>query len=74
MKLDATLAVDTQHLRDIPAVARAAEALGFGAIWTPETQHNAFLPLALAAEHTTQVQLGTAVAIAFARSPMVIAQ
>lgn len=74
MKFDATLAVDTQHLRDIPAMARAAEALGFAGLWTPETQHNAFLPLALAAEHTERIDLGTSVAIAFARSPMVVAQ
>ena len=74
MKFDATLAVDTQHIRTIPATVRAAEALGFDAIWTPETQHNAFLPLVMAAEHTEHVAIGTAVAIAFARSPMVIAQ
>lgn len=74
MKFDATLSPDTRHLREIPAIARAAEAVGFGALWTPETQHNAFLPLALAAEHTEQMALGTSVAIAFARSPMVIAQ
>lgn len=74
MKFDATLAPDTQHLREIPAVARAAEAVGFDGLWTPETQHNAFLPLALAAEHTEHMAIGTSVAIAFARSPMVIAQ
>ena len=74
MKFDATLSVDTQSLHKIPQIVRAAEALGFDGLWTPETQHNAFLPLALAAEHTERLLLGTAVAIAFARSPMVIAQ
>jgi probable F420-dependent oxidoreductase len=56
------------------AVARAADELGFAALWTPETGHNPFLPLTIAAEHSTRMQLGTAVAIAFPRSPMVTAQ
>jgi probable F420-dependent oxidoreductase len=47
--------------------------MGFGVLWTPETKHDPFLPLVLAAEHTTQLRLGTAVAIAFPRSPMVVA-
>ncbi|HFC09872.1 MAG TPA: TIGR03617 family F420-dependent LLM class oxidoreductase [Chloroflexi bacterium] len=56
-------------LRDVPPVAQAAEATGFAAIWTTETQHNPFLPHPLIAEHTRRLQMGTAVAIAFARSP-----
>ncbi len=56
-------------LRDVPSVAQAAEAMGFAAIWTTETQHNPFLPHPLIAEHTRRLQMGTAVAIAFARSP-----
>jgi probable F420-dependent oxidoreductase len=74
MKLDAALAVDATHLRDVARIARAAEQVGFGALWTPETQHNGFYPLLVAAEHTERIQLGTAVAIAFPRSPMVMAQ
>jgi len=56
-----------------PAIARAAEDLGFGAIWTSETIHDPFLPAALIAEHTRRIQIGTAVAIAFARSPATMA-
>jgi probable F420-dependent oxidoreductase len=74
MKLDAGLAVDASRLGEVGKVARAAEAVGFGALWTPETQHNPFFPLLLAADHTAEIELGTAVAIAFARSPMVTAQ
>ncbi|HEX9374321.1 MAG TPA: LLM class F420-dependent oxidoreductase [Roseiflexaceae bacterium] len=74
MKLDAALAIDAAHLRDVARIARAAEAVGFGALWTPETQHNGFYPLLVAAEHTERIELGTAVAIAFPRSPMVMAQ
>jgi probable F420-dependent oxidoreductase len=54
-------------------MAREAEALGFGALWSPETKHDPFLPLVLASEHTACIRLGTAVAIAFPRSPMVLA-
>ncbi len=71
MNLDAALS--TTSLRDIPALARAAEAAGFAAVWTTETQHNPFLPLPLIAEHTQRLQFGTAVAIAFARSPLTLA-
>ncbi len=61
-------------LAQMPALAQAAEAVGFAGAWTSETQHDPFLPLALAAEHTHRLELGTAVAIAFARSPMTLAQ
>jgi probable F420-dependent oxidoreductase len=74
MKFDATLAVETHRLRDIPRIAQAAEAIGFAGLWAPETQHNGFFPLVLAAEHTNTIEIGSAVVIAFARSPMVTAQ
>src|SRR5439155_8117103 len=48
-------------------------ALGFDGLWTAETKHDPFLPLALAAEHTHRVSLGTAIAVAFPRSPTVVA-
>jgi len=67
MKFDAIL--PTLPLTAIPNLARAAESAGFSAIWTNETQHEAFLPHALIAEHTQHLNHGTAVAIAFARSP-----
>jgi probable F420-dependent oxidoreductase len=71
MKVDATIAVD--DLRDVPALAREAEDLGFDGLWTAETRHDPFLPLALAAEHTARPSLGTAIAVAFPRSPTVVA-
>jgi probable F420-dependent oxidoreductase len=54
--------------------ARAAESLGFAGLWTSETKHDAFLPLAIAANETERIELGTSVAIAFSRSPMEMAQ
>ncbi|WP_322822957.1 LLM class F420-dependent oxidoreductase [Chloroflexus sp.] len=72
--LDAAFQVDANPLPGAADVAKAAEALGFAALWSPETAHNPFLALTIAAEHTQQLTIGTAVAIAFPRSPMVTAQ
>jgi probable F420-dependent oxidoreductase len=54
--------------------ARAVEALGFDAATTPEAGHDPFLPITIAAEHTRRIVLATNVAIAFPRSPLVVAQ
>src|SRR3972149_46218 len=56
-------------LAQVPQIADAAERIGFDALWAAETQHDPFLPLALAAEHTERLHLGTAIAVGFARSP-----
>jgi len=71
MRIDASL--PPLSLKEIPRAAQAAEALGFDALWTTETVHDPFLPGALIAEHTRQLGFGTAVAIAFARSPATLA-
>ena len=71
MKFDATLPL--VGLKDIPAIARAAQEIGFDALWAQETQHDPFLPCALIAEHSTRLNCGTAVAVSFARSPANIA-
>ena len=71
MKLDVGVLVP--NLLDMPALARAAEDTWFDALWTSETQHEPFLPLALAAEHTTRIELGTSIAVAFPRSTTVLA-
>ncbi|HXG03757.1 MAG TPA: TIGR03617 family F420-dependent LLM class oxidoreductase, partial [Candidatus Binatia bacterium] len=63
----------THDLKSIPAYARKVEALGFDCLWSSETQHDPFLPLAVAATVTSRVKLGTAIAVAFPRSPMVTA-
>lgn len=61
------------HLNQVTEIARAAEALGFHALWTSETQHDPFLPCALIAEHTQRLHMGTAIAVSFARSPATLA-
>lgn len=72
MKFDTSIGFGVD-LKDVSTIARAAEAIGFDALWSNETQHDPFLPLALIAEHTQRIHFGTAVAIAFARSPIVLA-
>ena len=47
MQLDAAL--PPVRLSEVPAIVRAAEAAGFSAIWTQETQHDPFLPHAVIA-------------------------
>ncbi|TFH20376.1 MAG: TIGR03617 family F420-dependent LLM class oxidoreductase [Myxococcales bacterium] len=61
-------------LKDVAEAAARVERLGFDGVCTPEAGHDPFLPLMTAAEHTERVALGTNVAIAFPRSPMVTAQ
>jgi len=62
-------------IRGIAKEARRREELGFDGILSPETAgHDPFIPLAIAAEHTTRVKLFTGIAVAFPRSPMVVAQ
>lgn len=61
---------------DLAKAAEAAtrqEEAGFDGIWAAETNHDPFLALTLAAEHTERIQLGTGIAVAFARSPMTLA-
>jgi probable F420-dependent oxidoreductase len=69
--LDASL--PPVSLQNVPAIAEAAEQMGFDALWTSETQHDPFLPCALIAEHTTRLHFGTAIAVSFARSPATLA-
>ena len=63
----------------VPELATAGElfadleALGFDGAFTYETRHDPFLPLVLAADRTSTMRLGTAIAIAFARTPMLLA-
>lgn len=54
--------------------AQWAEAAGFDGYWTAEAAHNPFFPLTLAASATERITLGTQIAVAFPRSPMVTAQ
>jgi probable F420-dependent oxidoreductase len=65
--------LDTGNLKGIAEEAKWAESMGYDGLCTPETGHDPFLPLMLAASATSRVTLETQVAIAFPRSPMVMA-
>src|SRR6201996_8307562 len=78
--MTATLAVGLRvdggiftDLARVPELAGAPERQGSAACWTGEITHDPFLPLLLAAEHTTRLELGTSIAVAFARNPMIVA-
>jgi probable F420-dependent oxidoreductase len=58
---------------DLPATARDIEARGYAAIWASEVAHDPFLQLLAAGQATERLQVGTAIAVAFARSPMTLA-
>lgn len=72
MKVDASILVDDP--RDAGPLARRLEAVGYDGAFTFEGRHDPFLPLCVAAEHTQRIELMTAIAVAFARNPMTLAQ
>jgi probable F420-dependent oxidoreductase len=62
-----------RHWREAAQAARDAEAAGFDAVATVELGHDPFTPLALAALATERVELTPSAAVAFPRSPTVLA-
>jgi probable F420-dependent oxidoreductase len=61
------------RLERVAEAAADLEQQGYDGGWTAETSHDPFLPLLLAAEHTSRLELGTNIAVAFARNPMIVA-
>ncbi|MBT4493917.1 MAG: TIGR03617 family F420-dependent LLM class oxidoreductase [Gammaproteobacteria bacterium] len=70
MKVDGHLTPDWQL---IPDHVKKMEAQGFDGVGTAEMNHDPFMPLLLAAEHSEKIELQTGIAVAFARSPMILA-
>jgi len=68
-----SMTVPTEDLRQARTIYRELEDLGYDRAFSFEAKHNPFVPLAVAGEHTSTIQLGTAIAIAFARTPMTLA-
>ena len=71
MLLDAALL--SHGIDDVPATARDLEARGYAGVWASEVDHDPCLPLLAAGPATERLQVGTAIAVAFARSPMTLA-
>ncbi len=67
------MTVPTDDLSTVRTLYPELESAGYDRAFSFEAKHDPFLPLATAAEHTTSIRLGTAVAIAFARTPMTLA-
>ena len=70
MKVDGGIGYDPTG---IARAAQAAEETGYDGVWSAETGHDPFLPLAIAAASTERLDLGTGIAVAFARNPMNLA-
>jgi len=70
MKVDAGLG---NRLESVPEQVREIEAMGYDGLRVAEMNHDPFLPLVLAAEHSEKLELATSIAVAFARSPMALA-
>ncbi|WP_377267477.1 TIGR03617 family F420-dependent LLM class oxidoreductase [Peterkaempfera sp. SMS 1(5)a] len=71
LKTDVGVGMDRPE--DTAAYAARAEQRGADAVLVAETSHDPFMRLAMAAGRTSRVELGTGVAIAFARTPMTLA-
>ena len=72
MKIDTLMAAAAPA--KIATQAREFERQGFDCVWTFEAMNDPFLPLAHAAAATERLQIGTNIAVAFARSPFSMAQ
>lgn len=72
MLVDGSLG-QNRSVGDVIEAAVRHETQGYDGIWTAETSQDPFLPLLLAAEHTSTIELGTSIAVAFARNPMTLA-
>ncbi len=73
MKVDGGFGAGSRPLASAGEASKEQEAAGYDGFWTAETAHDPFLPLVLAAEHTETLELGTSIAVAFARNPMLLA-
>lgn len=74
MKVDGGFGLGSSGLDGVGDAAREAEEAGYDGIWSAETSHDPFFPLLVAAQNTERVELGTGIAVAFARNPMTLAQ
>jgi probable F420-dependent oxidoreductase len=61
------------ELARVPGIVADLERAGYDGCWTGEIDHDPFLPVLLAAEHTSRLEVGTSIAVAFARNPMTVA-
>lgn len=65
------LILDGDRISDIACLAKKAEDAGFDSVWATELYRTSFQQLAAVAAETRKIKLGTAVALAFVRSPLI---
>ena len=70
MKIDGGIGFDPNGMA---AQAIKAEESGYDGVWSAETNHDPFLPIAVGAAATEKLEFGTGIAVAFARNPMTLA-
>ena len=70
MKIDGGIGFDPTGIAE---QAAKAEASGYDGVWSAETSHDPFLPIAIGAGATETLEFGTGIAVAFARNPMTLA-
>ena len=70
MKIDGGIGFDPSAMA---AQAIKAEESGYDGVWSAETNHDPFLPIAVGAAATEKLEFGTGIAVAFARNPMTLA-
>src|SRR5580692_892923 len=70
MKIDGGIGFDPGGIAE---AAKRAEANGYDGVWSAETGHDPFLPIAIGAASTERLEFGTGIAVAFARNPMNLA-
>jgi probable F420-dependent oxidoreductase len=70
MKIDGGIGFDPDGMA---AQAVKAEQAGYDGVWSAETNHDPFLPIAVGAAATERLEFGTGIAVAFARNPMTLA-
>src|SRR6185437_2935840 len=70
MKIDGGIGFDPNG---IAAQAVKAEKSGYDGVWSAETNHDPFLPIAVGAAATENLEFGTGITVAFARNPMTLA-
>jgi probable F420-dependent oxidoreductase len=75
MRIGITIPFPGVPLRELPALVRRIEALGYDSVWSAETTElDGFTPLAVAAEHSERLRLVTGVVNVYTRGPAVLAQ
>jgi probable F420-dependent oxidoreductase len=73
LRVHVSITVPTEDPRLAREIYPELERIGYDRAFSFESKHDPFVPLAIAGEHTERLELGTAIAIAFARTPMTLA-